>query len=52
MTEKLDKPQEKPDKPHEQSEPQRRPVPPRQNDPLLDDYDTRLDKPVRETRQK
>lgn len=52
MTEKPDKPQEKPGKPQEQSEPTRRPVPPRQNDPLLDDYDTRAEPYIRETKQK
>jgi len=43
---------DKPSKPQEHSEPGKRPVPPRQNDPLLGDHAERAGKPVRETKQR
>ena len=47
MTNKADKPS----KPQEKPEPEK-PVPPRQNDPLLDDYIQEGAKPAKETKQK
>lgn len=44
MSDKPNKPQEKPE--------QEKPVPPRQNDPLLDDYIQEGAKPAQETKQK
>ena len=43
---------DKPSKPQERPKPEKPPVPPIQNDPLLGDYIQKGDKPIKETREK